>query len=132
MLPLERSWYRRLLTFAFAIGLGSGILGLAYLAITSIGIDLFFGDAGTALWSGEWWWIPLVGLGALTVVAAREWAGVDEHVPGAIEAIASAKADWKKVPGWVVLSAVSVITGASLGPSFALVMMGGSPRILDL
>lgn len=126
MLPLHLPWYRRLLGAAFALGLGGGILGLAYLAATNTGIDLFFGSAGTAAWSGEWWWIPLVSLGAVAVVAVREWWDVEDHVPGAVEAISSARADHKKVPGWVVLSAVSLVTGASLGPSFALVMIGGA------
>ncbi len=126
MLPLDLPWYRRLLGFAFAIGLGGGVLGLTYLAVTNTGIDLLFGSAGTTAWSGEWWWIPLVAFGALAVVAIREWWSIEDHVPGAIEAISSARADHKKVPGWVVLSAISVITGASLGPSFALVMMGGA------
>ena len=46
MLPLDLPWYRRLLGFAFAIGLGGGVLGLTFLAVTNTGIDLLFGSAG--------------------------------------------------------------------------------------
>ncbi len=84
MLPLDERWYRRLLGYAFPIGLAAGVLALLYIAVTETGSGLFFDDAGTDWWSGEWWWIPLIAAGGLAVATLRRWLAVPEEVPGAI------------------------------------------------
>ena len=126
MLPLDQPWYRRLLAYAFALGLSAGLLGLGYLAITGAGIDLFFGDPTTEVWSGEWWWIPLVAVGGVSVAALRKVWSTPDETPGAIDAIEAAEIDHGSAPKLVAISAVSLVVGASLGPSFALVIMGGA------
>ncbi len=45
MLPLDERWYRRLLGYAFPIGLAAGVLALLYIAVTETGSGLFFDDA---------------------------------------------------------------------------------------
>ena len=126
MLPLDQPWYRRLLAYAMALGLVGGLLGLGYLAITGAGINLFFGDPATEMWSGEWWWIPLVAVGGVAVAVLRKVWSTPDETPGAIDAIEAAEVDHASAPRLVAISAVSLMVGASLGPSFALVMMGGA------
>ncbi len=125
MLPLDLPWYRRLLAVSVILGLAGGIYGLVYLGGTGAVIDGFFGDAGTAWWSGEWWWIPLIAAGGLTVAALRQLWHVPDEVPGGVGIIEAGELDHTTAPQWVVISAVSAVAGASLGPSFALVVMGG-------
>jgi hypothetical protein len=50
---------------------------------------------------------------------------VPDNVPGGMALIEAADVDLTTAPQWVVLAVVSPITGASFGPSFALVVMGG-------
>ena len=125
MLPLGSMWYRRLLFVAAILGIAGGAFSLVYLGGTGKLIDLFFGDAGTELWSGEWWWIPLIAGGGLLVAVLRHVWHVQEKVPGGVAIIESGKVDETTAPQWAAIAAVSAIAGASLGPSFALIVMGG-------
>jgi H+/Cl- antiporter ClcA len=125
VLPFDQTWYRRIIGFAVVLGIAGGVLGLLYLGATGAVIDLFFDDAGTEPWSGEWWWIPLVAGGGLIVAALRQAWNVPDKVPGGVALIEAADVDHRTAPQWVAISAVSAVVGASLGPSFALVLMGG-------
>jgi len=125
MLPFGSDWYRRLLGVAVILGVAGGLFGLIYIGGTGAAIDVFFGDAGTAWWSGEWWWIPLIAAGGLAVASLRQMWSVPEKVPGGVAIIESGKVDHTTAPQWVAIAAVSAIAGASLGPSFALVVAGG-------
>jgi H+/Cl- antiporter ClcA len=125
MLPLEKSWYQKLLVIALALGLAGGVSALLFMGITGIGIEFFFGDSGTEWWSGKWWWIPLTALGGLTVSILRKAWKIPGKVPGSIALAQQAWVDPASAPYLVIISTVSIITGASLGPSFALVLMGG-------
>jgi H+/Cl- antiporter ClcA len=125
MLPLDERTYRRLLVFALGFGLAGGVFALAYSLTTGWGIGAFFSEPTSELFSGQWWWIPLIGAGALLVVALRKGAGVDGPVPGAV---AYARAGWVEPSSafaLVAISAVSLMVGASLGPSFGVVVSGG-------
>jgi H+/Cl- antiporter ClcA len=124
-LPIDRPWYRQLLVAAALMGISIGLLGLAYLGVTGELTDLVFGDPRIDAWSGDWWWIPFIAVGGLVAAAVRSWWKITEHVPGGVAVIESGKVDHRVAPSWVGLAAVSAIAGASLGPSFALVMMGG-------
>lgn len=125
MLPVGEAWYRKLLAYGFALGLAGGVLALLYMGVTGAGVGVFFGDAGTDWWSGEWWWIPLIAAGGLIVALLRKWWSIPEDVPGAIELTRRAWVDPTTAPRLAVLSAVSLISGASLGPTYGLVVMGG-------
>jgi H+/Cl- antiporter ClcA len=125
MLPLAEAWYRRQLLAAVALGLLGGVFALAFSVITNWAIDLLFGDATSDLWSGEWWWIALTAGGAVLVTAMRKALTVPDEVPGAIAMAKAARVDPKLAPRLVIISAVSLVTGASLGPSFAIVVAGG-------
>jgi H+/Cl- antiporter ClcA len=125
MLPVDEAWYRRLLVLALGLGLAGGVFALLYSGITLWGIGRLFGDPSHEPWSGQWWWVPLVAAGAVLVVFLRQRAGVDGPVPGAI---ALARRGWVEprtaVP-LTLLSAISLIAGASLGPSFGVIVAAG-------
>ena len=125
MLPLDVPWYRRLLRVAVLLGIAGGVLGLIYLGATGWAIDRIFPESDGAAWSGEWWWIPLIAFGGLVVVALRTHWRIPEKVPGGVAIIEAAEVDARTAPQWVAIAAVSAVAGASLGPSFALVVMGG-------
>lgn len=110
---------------AALVGIVIGLLGMVYLGVTGAASDLIFGDPRLEIWSGEWWWIPFVAVGGLVITALRGWFKTQEHVPGGVAVIESGVVNHRVAPSWVALAAVSAVAGASLGPSFALVMMGG-------
>lgn len=125
MLPLHEQWFRRLLLVSIGLGVATGLLGLGYLGVTgAIGDGLFDRGDGT-WWSGEWWWVPLAACGGVLVTAARRRWRVPDDAPGGVAMIEAASVDHVTAPRWIVIAAVSALVGASLGPSFALVLIGG-------
>jgi H+/Cl- antiporter ClcA len=124
-LPIDRPWYRQLLVIAVAMGLVIGLLGLGYLGITGGLTDRIFGDPRIDAWSGDWWWIAFIAAGGVVAAAVRSWLKITDDVPGGVAVIESGTVDHRVAPSWVLLAAVSAIAGASLGPSFALIMIGG-------
>lgn len=125
MLPFDLPWYRRLLQFAVVLGIAGGVLGLAYLGATGWAIDRIFPDTTGVAWSGEWWWILVVAAGGFVVVALRTAWHIPDKTPGGVALIEAAEVDHTTALQWVAVAAVSAVAGASLGPSFALVLMGG-------
>ncbi len=124
-LPLDRSWYRELLVVAGVVGAVVAVLGLAYLGVTGALSELVFGAPSAQWWSGQWWWVAYTAAGGLVVAGLRHWWRVPDRVPGGVAVIESGVVDHKVAPSWVGIALVSAVVGASLGPSFALVMMGG-------
>jgi H+/Cl- antiporter ClcA len=125
LLPLDRRWYRELLLVAAIVGAVVAVLGLAYLGLTGAISEWVFGDPRTQLWSGEWWWVAVTAAGGLAVAALRGWWRVPAKVPGGVAIIESGEVDHRSALPWVGVALVSAVAGASLGPSFALVMLGG-------
>ena len=125
MIPLEESWYRRLLVFAPVIGVIAGAMAVLFMGITGTATEILFGGTGTGWWAGHWWWVPLTATGGLAIAILRKTWGVSRDVPGAIVLAHQAWVDPSKAFHWVAISTVSLVMGASLGPSFALAVMGG-------
>ena len=125
MLPLSEAWYRKLLVAALVLGVGGGVVALVYSGITNFGIDLFYGEPTTDVWSGQWWWIPLVPGGAVLVVVLRGRLKVSEKVPGAIAFANRGWVDPSSALSLVLISVISLFVGASLGPSFGIVVAVG-------
>jgi H+/Cl- antiporter ClcA len=126
MLPLEKPWYQKLLVLALVLGVTGGVWALIFMGIINTGIGFFFGDSGTGWLTGKWWWIPLTALGGLIVAVLRKIWKIQPKVPGATELAHQGWIDTRTAPYWVAVSIVSLITGASLGPSFGLVVMAGA------
>ena len=95
------------------------------MGVTGAGIGFLFGSTGAELWSGNWWWIPLTAVGGLIVSALRKLWKVPQEVPSPIALAHQAWVDYKQAVPWVIISAISLIAGASLGPFFGLAVMGG-------
>jgi len=125
VLPLTEAWYRKQLLVAVFLGVFGGIFALAFSVGTTWAIDGLFGDAASDPWSGEWWWIALTASGAVLVTAMRKMMAVPDEVPGAIAMCKAAQVDPQLAPRLVVISVVSLVAGASLGPSFGIVVAGG-------
>jgi H+/Cl- antiporter ClcA len=125
MLPLTENWYRRQLVAAVYLGVFGGIFALVFSFVTTWAIDRLFGDPVSDPWSGEWWWIVLTAGGAVLVTGMRKAMAVPGEVPGAIAMAKAARVDPKLAPKLVIISVVSLVAGASLGPSFAIVVAGG-------
>ncbi len=125
MLPLEKKWYQRLLMFSPFMGAAAGVLALLFMKITGTGTDFFFGGTGTGWWDGRWWWIPLTALGGLIVSALRKAWKIPKIIPGSVALAQMAWVDPSQALYWIVITTVSLIMGASLGPSFGLVVLGG-------
>ena len=110
---------------ALLVGGALGVLGIAYLGSTGAVAELIFGDPRLEAWSGDWWWIPFTAAGGLLITALRGWWATPDNIPGGVAVIESGVVNHRVALSWVGLSLVSAVAGASLGPSFALVMMGG-------
>jgi len=125
MVPLEKPWYQKLLILAPVIGAVGGVLAVIFMGITGTATGFLFGNTGTGWWDGRWWWIPLTALGGLVVALLRKTWNIPRDVPGAIALAHRAWVDPSVAFYWVTISVVSLVMGASLGPSFGLVVMGG-------
>ncbi len=125
MLPLDDRAYQRLLFAALGLGVTGGVFALAYSLLTSWGIDLFFSEPTSDLFSGQWWWIPLIGAGALLVTWLRVRARADGEISGAVAFVRAGWVEPSSAFSLVAISAVSLIAGASLGPSFGVIVSGG-------
>jgi hypothetical protein len=70
--------------------------------------------------------IALTAGGAVLVTALRAALTVPDDGPGAIAMTQAARVDPKLAPSLVIIAVVSLMTGANLGPSFAIVVAGGA------
>ena len=125
MLPVADQWYRRLLASALVLGAAGGLFALGYSGVTTAGIDFFFGEPTSELLAGRWWWIPLVATGALIVVVIRQRTGLSGEVPGGIALVRVGWVDPSTAVQVIAVSVVSLIFGASLGPSLGIIVFGG-------
>lgn len=126
MLPLDKPWYTKLLLLSLLLGAFGGVAALLYTGITDRGIAVIFGDAQSGWFTGDWWWILVTAGGGLVVAGLRKAWTIPENVPGAIALAGQAWVEPAAAPYWVIISIVSLIAGASLGPSFGLIVMGGA------
>lgn len=125
MVPLEKPWYRRLLILSAVIGVAGGLLAVIFMGITGTATGFLFGNIGTGWWDGRWWWIPLTALGGMVVALLRKTWKISRYVPGAIALAHKTWVDPSVAFYWTAISTVSLMMGASLGPSFGLVVRGG-------
>ena len=73
---------------------------------------------------GRWWWIPLAtGLGLVVGLMRRVLTSAEQ--PDLFAEIGQAHVDSKAVPPSIAVSAVSLMSGASLGPEGGLGLLGG-------
>ena len=124
--PIAERWYRELIGAAVLIGGFGGLLALVFSGVTTTLIELVFGSPTSEPFSGSWWWILFVSAGAMLVAFLRARLRVAKDVPGAVAFFKRGWVDPGSAAQLVVISAVSLVAGASLGPAFGVVVGGGA------
>jgi H+/Cl- antiporter ClcA len=110
--------------YAAALGLFGGFAGLVFLGVVDHG-EKWNVDSNPHWLGGHWWWVAVTAAAGLVVGLLHRFLHVPEDTPGIIAEIKTGEVDAKLVPATVLISAVSLIGGASLGPEKALGSMGG-------
>jgi H+/Cl- antiporter ClcA len=117
----------RLVGYAVPIGTFAGLAGLAFVSVVKLGTDLIWPeDLALGFFDGEPWWIAMTAGAGLLVGLLRVWMRVPQDPSGALASIQEARVDWRTAPQTVLVSAVSLIGGASLGPFDAGTRSGGA------
>ena len=116
----------QLLGWAALLGVFMGLVAVGFIALIDLGIELIGpDDTTTGLFSGKWWFIPLIGAFGLLVGLLRRALHVEPVIPGLFEEIQELRIEPRVVLGRVAVAFVSLISGASVGPESPLATMGG-------
>jgi H+/Cl- antiporter ClcA len=110
--------------YAVALGIFGGFAGLVFLGVIDRG-EKWNVDSNPHWFGGHWWWVAVTAGAGLIVGVLHRLLRVPELTPGIIAEIKTGQVDAPLVPATVLISAVSLIGGASLGPEKALGSMGG-------
>jgi H+/Cl- antiporter ClcA len=110
--------------YALALGVVGAFAALVFVGVTEAG-EKWYSAPDPGWFGGHWWWLAVTGGGGLAVAGLRRWTRLPEKIPGMVDDLVSGQVDWKLVPAVALVSAVSLICGASLGPEKALGCIGG-------
>jgi H+/Cl- antiporter ClcA len=110
--------------YAAALGVFGAFAGLAFLQLVQSGVK-WGTDSSPGWFDGHWWWVAVTAGAGVLVGLLRRLTRLPEEVPGFFEDLQTENVDPRLVPATVVVSAVSLIGGASVGPEKALTSMGG-------
>ncbi len=113
-----------LMAYAVALGIFGAFAGLVFMGVIGVGED-WYTDSNPGWFEGHWWWVAVAAAAGVGVGLLRRWTRLPEEIPGLIADLKEGDVNPRLVPGIVVVSAVSLIGGASLGPEKALGSMGG-------
>ena len=115
-----------LVGYAALLGAITGLIAYVFIAIVDWATDLLWPETTEyGFLEGEPWWILLMGAAGLTVGILRRLLRVHAVIPGLFEEIDERRVEPRYVPRRVLVSFVSLIGGASVGPEAALASMGG-------
>jgi H+/Cl- antiporter ClcA len=114
------------LQLAYAVGLGvsGALVGLVFLGVIDFGGG-WYDDDEVGWFDGELWWVAVTVGAGLVVGLLHKLTGLPDRTAGLIADLQDQHVDASKVPGIVVVSAASLMGGASLGPEKALGSVGG-------
>jgi len=112
--------------YAALFGVVLAFAALAYLGLVKGGTNLWFTLPKNPGWfDGSLWWVAVTaGAGVLVGVLRRAFR-LPAKMPGLVRELKAHHVEPANVPGGVVVSLVSLVGGASLGPEAGLGMMGG-------
>jgi H+/Cl- antiporter ClcA len=113
-----------LMAYAVALGIFGAFAGLVFMGVIGVGED-WYTDSNPGWFEGHWWWVAVAAAAGVGVGLLRRLTHLPEEIPGLIADLKEGDVNTRLVPGIVVVSAVSLIGGASLGPEKALGSMGG-------
>jgi H+/Cl- antiporter ClcA len=113
--------------WAAVMGLVMGVVGLAFLGTVQEAPKLFWGRTQKPdFLGGEPWWIALGAGFGLAVGVLRRLLSLPPGQANIFDEIAEANVDYRSTPATVVVSAVSLVGGVSLGPEAAMGAAGGA------
>ncbi len=113
--------------YAVPLGLMAGIAGLLFTQAVGRATEWLWPDeVDNTFLGGELWWLPLTIAAGVLVAGLRRWLQVPTEPAGALECIASAHVDKRAAVPMIVVSFVSLVGGASLGPFDAGTRSGGA------
>ena len=110
--------------YAAALGVFGAFMALVFMGVIGFGGG-WYADANPGWFGGQWWWVAVTAGAGLVVGLLRRLMRLPEEIPGLIPDLQEGHVDPRLVPGIAVVSAVSLIGGASLGPEKALGALGG-------
>jgi H+/Cl- antiporter ClcA len=113
-----------LMGYAVALGVFGAFAGLVFMGVIGFG-GRWYVDANPGWFGGQWWWVAVTAGAGVVVGLLRRVTRLPEQIPGLIADLKDGHVDPRLVPGIAVVSAVSLIGGASLGPEKALGSLGG-------
>ena len=113
-----------LMSYAVALGALGAVAALLFMEVIGFG-DNWYTDPTFGWFGGQWWWIAVTAAAGLLVGLLRRVTHLPDHTSGLIADLQDERVDPRPVPAIVVVSAVSLIGGASLGPEKALGSVGG-------
>jgi H+/Cl- antiporter ClcA len=112
--------------YAALFGIVLSFAALAFLGLLKHGTKLWFTMPKDPSWlDGKLWWVAVTAGAGVLVGLLRRAFRLPARLPGTIAEIKAQQTDPATVPAAVVVSLVSLIGGASLGPELALGKMGG-------
>ncbi len=113
-----------LMGYAVVLGVFGAFAGLVFIGVIKFG-GKWYDDSHPGWFGGHWWWVAVAAAAGIVVGLLRRLTRLPEQVPGLFEDLKTEHVDTGLVAGVAVVSAVSLIGGASLGPEKALGTMGG-------
>jgi H+/Cl- antiporter ClcA len=120
----QRRDFWALIACAAVVGVIGGAFGLGFMWLIDVGNNWY--RYSTSGWmGGHWWWVAVTGAAGIVVGLLRWITHLPEKTPGIIAELQDEFVDPRLVAGTVVVSAASLVGGASLGPEKALGSVGG-------
>ena len=113
-----------LIAYALVLGVFGAFSSLLFMGVVGFG-DSWYTASDPSWFGGEWWWIAVTAGAGAAVGLLRQLTNLPEKIPSLLADLKEQRVDAKLVPGIVVVSAVSLIGGASLGPEKPLGSLGG-------
>lgn len=109
------------------MGLFGGVFGLIYLWLVDVGTEAFWSDWETPGWfSGSLQVVVIPLVAGLLVGAVYKFLDIPTRFHGFIDELKQGYVDPRSAPGAILVSLISLIGGASVGPEAPLGTAGGS------
>jgi H+/Cl- antiporter ClcA len=113
-----------LVGLAIVLGIFGAFFSLAFLISTGKG-GHWWHVSNVSWGGGHWWWVAVTGATGIAVGVLRHFTKLPWETPGLVEDLQTEHVEPKLVPGIILVSAASLIGGASLGPEKPIGSGGG-------
>ena len=125
--PITRTReFWELVGYEALLGLLTGLMAYVFIALVDWATESLWPETTEyVFFSGEPWWILLMGGAGLLVGLVRRLLDVQPVIPGLFEEVDERRIEPRFVPRRVLVSFISLVGGASVGPEAALGSMGG-------